>query len=117
MIKEVNVNNDNPFAKRIEYIYEDTSIAYLDYSLIYDRIEIDDLFVNEDYRNKKIGTKLMSYLISIAIEEKVQNITLEVKMTNTVAIKLYKNFGFLEVAIRKNYYENIDGILMEKKVM
>ena len=43
-----------------------------------------------------------------------KNITLEVKKDNIVALKLYKKMGFEEKAIRKNYYNGIDGILMER---
>ena len=44
-----------------------------------------------------------------------KNITLEVKNDNTPAIKLYKRYGFKEVATRKGYYQGTDGILMERK--
>ena len=44
-------------------------------------------------------------------------ITLEVRMSNEIAINLYKKFGFREVAIRRYYYGDEDGILMEKQVM
>ena len=45
------------------------------------------------------------------------NITLEVRISNEVARNLYKKFGFREVALRKYYYGDEDGILMEKQVM
>ena len=44
-----------------------------------------------------------------------KNITLEVKKDNIPAISLYKSVGFVEKAIRKGYYQGIDGILMEKE--
>ena len=59
----------------------------------------------------------MSFLISIAIDRHVINITLEVRKSNEIARNLYKKFGFREVAIRKFYYGDEDGILMEKQVM
>ena len=59
----------------------------------------------------------MSYFISIAINNHVVNITLEVRLSNEIARDLYKRFGFREVALRKFYYGNEDGILMEKQVM
>ena len=90
---------------------------FSEYSLIYDRMEIDNIVVNEDVRNQGIGTKLMAHLISIAIEYKVVNITLEVRVSNEIARNLYKKFGFREVALRKYYYGDEDGILMEKNVM
>lgn len=117
MIKEVEQENSNIFAKAIAYIVDEKKVGELKYSLIYDRIEIDNIFVEEPYRNKKIGTKLMAYLITVAIENNAKNITLEVRVSNQIAIKLYKNFGFKEVAIRKYYYGDEDAILMEKRVM
>lgn len=117
MIREVAKENDTPYIKHVEYVEDNKVIGILDYSLIYERIEIDNIKVNENYRNRMVGSKLMSYLVSVAIENRVVNITLEVRKSNEVAIHLYKKFGFHEVAIRKYYYGDEDAILMEKQVM
>lgn len=117
MIKEVDISISNPFRKRIEYFDNDLSLGYLEYSLIYDRMEIDNIEVLEEHRNKGIGSKLMAHLISIAIEYHVVNITLEVRVSNIIARNLYKKYGFREVALRKFYYGDEDGILMEKQIM
>ena len=45
MIREVDMVNNNPFARRIEYVDKDKIMGYLDYSLIYDRMEIDNFLV------------------------------------------------------------------------
>lgn len=116
MIKEINDFSTRAFSRRLEYIVNDKIIGCLDYSLIYDRIEIDNIFVLEEYRNKKIGTLLIKYLDKIAKENNLINITLEVRQSNFVAIHLYKKMGFIKVAIRKYYYGDEDAILMEKKV-
>ena len=116
MIREVDMIHTNPFARKIEYVIDDKVIGYLDYSLIYDRMEIDNFFVNPLYRNKGIGSMLMEYLIGIAKSNDVLNITLEVRVSNIIAINLYKKYGFSEVAMRKYYYGDEDGILMEMKV-
>ncbi|MBQ9854262.1 MAG: GNAT family N-acetyltransferase [Bacilli bacterium] len=117
MIKEVDISISNPFRKRIEYFDNDLSLGYLEYSLIYDRMEIDNIEVLEEHRNKGIGSKLMAHLISIAISYHVVNITLEVRVSNEIARNLYKKYGFREVALRKFYYGDEDGILMEKQIM
>ena len=117
MIREIDVTNSNPFARRIEYFIGDKSVAFLEYSLIYDRIELDNIFVNQNYRNQGIATKLLAHLISLAIDYRVVNITLEVRVSNDTARYLYKKFGFREVALRKFYYGDEDGILMEKQIM
>lgn len=117
MLREVIKDDPSPYVKYIEYLENDKVLGYLKYSHIYDRIEIDNVFVEVPYRNQNIGNKLMSRLISIAIEERVVNITLEVRVSNEVARHLYKKYGFREVALRKFYYGDEDGILMEKQVM
>ena len=118
MIRELlELDGANPYARRIEFLENEEVIGYLDYSVIYDRIEIDQLFVNKEWRRQGIGKKLMSYLVVIAINHHAINITLEVRKSNEVARNLYRNFGFREVALRKLYYGDEDGILMEKQVM
>lgn len=118
MIREIEyIEGPNPYAKSIEFYENDQVLGYLNYSLIYDRIEIDNFQVIEEKRNKGIGKKLMTYLIYNAIDNHVVNITLEVRTSNEIARNLYKKFGFREVALRKLYYGDEDGILMEKQVM
>ena len=118
MIREVfELDGANPYAKRIEYYEGNQVLGYADYSLIYDRIELDNIYVDEKRRKEGIGKRLMGYLIAIAIDSHVINITLEVRISNEIARNLYKSFGFREVALRKFYYGDEDGILMEKQVM
>lgn len=117
MIKEKEIISNNPFLHYFEYIENNKIIGYVKYLIMYDKIEIENIFVKEEYRKKGIGTKLMSYLIAKAIEKKAVNITLEVRISNEIARNLYKKFGFREVALRKFYYGDEDGILMEKQVM
>ena len=118
MIREVfELEGANPYARRIEYYEDDKVLGYANYSLIYDRIELDNIFVDEVRRGEGIGKKLMSSLVAIAIDNHVINITLEVRISNVIARNLYKVFGFREVALRKFYYGDEDGILMEKQVM
>ena len=70
----------------------------------------------ESYQNQHIGSKLIEYMIKDCTRNKVNSITLEVKINNINAIHLYKKKGFVEVAIRKGYYQGIDAVLMEKEV-
>ena len=108
------LEEENPFSKYLVYIYENNVIAFCYYYEIYDKLEISYIFVKEEFRNKKIASKLIKYLIENNKDK--YNITLEVKKDNINAIKLYKKFGFKEVALRKGYYNGIDGILMELKL-
>ena len=101
------------------YVYEvDKQIAgFVNYSIIYDRAEINYIYVNEKYRGRHIASELMEFLIVDVIDNGCINITLEVAQNNKAGIELYKKFGFEEKAIRKNYYKDCDGILMMKELV
>lgn len=103
--------SQNPFGKILVYKKENRIIAYLYYSEIYERIEINDIEIEEQYRNMGIGTELLNKLTEIV----QKSISLEVRINNYNAIKLYKKFGFQEKAIRKGYYQGIDGVLMVRE--
>ena len=114
-----NINNDldnNPFSYFLLYIENGKIVGFINYYLMYEKIEIANFNVLEEYQNKGIGIKLIEYLIN-KYKGKVDNITLEVKKNNNKAIHIYKKMGFIIVAIREKYYNGIDGILMERKMM
>lgn len=107
----------NPFLHYF-LLYDNKSIiGYLSFNVLYDKLEILCIQVLEPFRKKGYGSKLMERLLLFCKENKIVNITLEVRQNNLSAINLYKKFHFKEVAIRKGYYNGIDGILMERKMI
>ena len=102
---------NNPFARIFVYFVDNKIVGYIYYSVIYDRIELNQIEVLFEYRNKGIATILMEKLLAEALD-----ITIEVRIDNEIAINLYRKFGFEKVAIRKGYYNGVDGILMERRV-
>ena len=109
--------NQNAFTKYFIYMEKSNIIGVVNYYDLYDRFELSYIEVIKEYRNKKIGSLLLEELIKIAEEKKIKNITLEVNINNEYAIKLYKKYNFEVVAIRKGYYNGVDGYLMERKMM
>lgn len=107
----------NPFTHIFTIIDKEKLIGILILDIIYDRMELVQIIVREEERNKKYASKLMEYMINLAKEKSLQNITLEVRCDNHPAIHLYEKYGFVSVAKRKNYYQNVDGILMERRMM
>ena len=102
---------DNVFFK--SFIYYDKGIkGIIIYSLLYDRVEIEYIIVDNDYRQCGIGTKLLKKIE----EENIKNITLEVRESNLTAINFYKKNGFRIETIRKNYYGSENGYLMLKEL-
>ena len=109
--------NNNFFSKYFIYIEKCNIIGFINYYDLYDRFEISYIEVLETYRNKKIGSKLIEYLLKIRKEKNIDNITLEVNINNINALKLYEKYDFKKVAIRPKYYDGVDGFLMERKMM
>ena len=107
----LNELSNNPFGKIIILKEDNEIIGYIYYSDIYERVEINQIEINFIHRNCGKG----DFLLKKLIEKKKKNISLEVNVNNIPAIKLYKKNGFIEKAIRKGYYQGIDGILMERK--
>ncbi len=93
---------ENPFSRYLGYYLDGKLIGYLNYYVIYNRLEIANFRVLDEYQRRGIGTELLSFLINKY--PKVDNITLEVREDNIKAINLYKKMGFKQVAIRNNYY-------------
>ena len=105
--------DNNPFGNYLLLVEDNEIIGYLYYSDIYDRVEINQIEIKTNYRRNGKATMLMHKLI----DDTNKSITLEVNKNNIPALNLYKKFDFNEVAIRKNYYNGVDGILMERKKM
>ena len=90
-------------------------IAFIVFSIQYDRAELNYLWTSIEYRNKGYASLLMKKMLELC--GNLTNITLEVDVENTYAINLYILFGFKEVAIRKHYYNNgNDALLMMKEM-
>lgn len=102
------------------FVYEDSNnvVGFIIADIFDDRAEIIDVAVDVMYRNKKIGDKLVKYIIELSKNNGCDNITLEVRVNNEPAIKLYKNNEFKVISIRKKYYSKgtIDAYLMQRKL-
>lgn len=107
----------NTFTKYFIYIENSNIIGFINYYDLYDRFEVANIYVMPEYRNRKIASKLIEHIIKLGKEKNIYNVTLEVRIDNEYALKLYKKYEFKTVAIRKNYYDGIDGLLMERKMM
>ena len=102
--------HNNPFGIYLIVVDQNEVVGYLYYSRIYERVEINQFEVRKDKRKRGIGTKLLETLI----KKEPTTITLEVRENNQEAISLYQKFNFEKKAIRKGYYQGIDGLLKER---
>ncbi len=86
--------------------------AYVGSWLTIPNAEILNLFVLEEYRGQGIGKKLIDEVIKVCNKEKIDMLTLEVRVSNKYAIKMYEDIGFKVGTVRKKYYENKEDALL-----
>ncbi len=65
--------------------------------------------IRRDLRGYGVGRQIMNYLLDRAREEYMQDVFLEVRPSNTVAMSLYESMGFERIGVRKGYYQAVGG--------
>ena len=75
---------------------------------------VTNVAVDPMHQRDKIGSRLLHDLLRQAVEMGAEAMSLEVRVTNWGAQRLYGRFGFRPVGIRKNYYQEIneDALIM-----
>lgn len=104
----------NPIAVYFTAWYDQKIVGYIGMHHIMDEGYINNIAIDPDYRRKKIATALIEHIQHYAKENSLKMLTLEVRQSNIAAIKMYENFGFENVGVRKNYYSlpTEDAVLM-----
>ncbi len=68
-----------------------------------------NLCVHAEVRCRGIGRRLLAYLVERAAAAGMGEAYLEVRPSNTGAIRLYQSLGFEQVGIRRGYYQAVGG--------
>jgi ribosomal-protein-alanine N-acetyltransferase len=79
-----------------------------------DEAHVTTIAVDPAHQRRKIGTRLMYELMREAIDMGARAISLEVRMSNWGAQRMYGRFGFRPVGVRKGYYQETseDALVM-----
>lgn len=90
-------------------------IGFAGVKIVFDVADIMNIAVRIDKRHLGIGSLLLETLIEYVRSFHCSKILLEVNEKNVPAISLYKKYHFHQIAVRKNYYHQVDdAIIMEK---
>jgi ribosomal-protein-alanine N-acetyltransferase len=97
---------------------ENRILGYIGFWLLGDQTQITTLGISPLEQGKGHAKQLLEACVQITIEQQYYRITLEVRVSNERAIRLYESFGFKTVAVRKNYYQDTheDAYLMLKEM-
>lgn len=74
--------------------------------MMFDEAHICTLGLRGSWRGRGLGELLLAMLVERAIVRTAEVVTLEVRVTNTVAQSLYTKYGFKVVGRRKGYYSD-----------
>ena len=107
---------ENPHSKYFVLKKDNEIIGFAGILIILDEAEITNIVIKKTLRSNGFSKFLMDTIINYCSCNNISKIHLEVNSSNLIAINLYKNFGFKEVGLRKNYYKNCDAILLTKLI-
>ena len=86
----------------------DALVAYAGIWLMGDEAHVTTFAVHPDWRRRRIGERLLLALLDLAVDRRAREATLEVRLSNLAARRLYEKYGFRPVGIRPRYYSD-DG--------
>lgn len=88
-------------------------VAYGGFHKIFDEAHITNIAVKESFRNRGFGKMLMEALTEEAKKLEIFSMTLEVRVSNENAVKLYEKMGFKSAGVRPKYYpDGEDAFIM-----
>jgi ribosomal-protein-alanine N-acetyltransferase len=95
---------------------ENRLVGYLIISRYVDAWHVMNLAVAESHRRRGIATRLMERLFDLTAGDGRRGYTLEVRVSNEAAIKLYESLGFKARGVRRGYYTDNreDALIMWK---
>jgi ribosomal-protein-alanine N-acetyltransferase len=84
----------------------DTLVAYSGMWVMVDEAHIITFAVHPGWRRQHIGERLLLALLDLAADAGANEATLEVRLSNLPARRLYEKFGFRPVGLRPRYYSD-----------
>jgi ribosomal-protein-alanine N-acetyltransferase len=84
-------------------------VGFIGIHIVLDEGHIMNVAVSPDYRGRGIAEALLRMMMEFV---DLNAYTLEVRLSNKPAIRLYKRLGFVEVGIRPEYYIDEDALIM-----
>ncbi|GGK00816.1 putative ribosomal-protein-alanine acetyltransferase [Lentibacillus kapialis] len=105
---------DNDYAHYCVLVIDHQIVGYAGMWHVIDDAQVTSIAITPAFRGRKLGQTLFLHLLEKAIKMGAKRLSLEVRVTNTVAQRMYRKFGLVPGGIRKNYYTDNqeDAIVM-----
>jgi [ribosomal protein S18]-alanine N-acetyltransferase len=94
-------------------VHEGELIGYLICSRYHTVWHVMNVAIDGKFRRRGVATSLIEHLFSVT-DSGGERYTLEVRVSNAEAIRMYESFGFRSAGIRRRYYHdnNEDALIM-----
>ena len=104
----------NPVARYLVAERDGRLIGFAGAHIILDEGHVTNVVTEPGERGRGVGRALMRSLLQYAANLGARCLTLEVRASNQAAVGLYRTLGFVQVSVRKRYYEDNgeDALLM-----
>lgn len=105
-----------PYSRSFTVKFLNKPVGYICCDYITDEMYIGTIAVDEKMRRRHIADKLLTMMIDLCKYLGVLLLTLEVRVSNEAAQKLYIKHGFKNLGVRKNFYSKPreDAYIMTK---
>lgn len=97
----------------------DEIVAYGGVWLMVDEAHVTTFAVHPRFRRRRIGERLLLALLDLSLDRHAHEATLEVRLSNLAARRLYEKYGFRPVGIRPRYYTDNqeDALIMTTEAL
>ena len=108
---------ENEIAFNYVLEHDGVILGYYGFWLMFDNIDITKVSIRKELQGKGLSKILMEDMFNRISNSDINTITLEVRVSNKVAISLYEKYGFKKISVREKYYENVeDAYVMQREV-
>jgi ribosomal-protein-alanine N-acetyltransferase len=93
-------------------------VGYTLFWFLPEEVDIHNIAVDTSFRRRGIGQALLQQVVEEARRRNSSRVTLEVRVSNIPAQKLYESVGFIRTGVRKGYYsdDGEDAVLMALEI-
>jgi len=91
------------------YEAEKGMLGYAVLMLAVDEAELLDIAIDSRHQRHGLGRKLLDGMLELARRRDMHRVVLEVRISNTAAIGLYRKAGFADIGLRRDYYPALNG--------